>query len=150
MKRGFNFNRYSIFLMFGIFSVFLIYFLNYSFTLTGYVITETVDNTGVYAGKYSSIAIDSNGKVHISHDADGDVSVDLKYCNNTAGSWSCADADSFLGGQYSSIAIDSNNKVHVSYYSGDLRYCNNTDGSWNCDNVDTGGDGGKYSSIAIE
>src|SRR3989304_4278713 len=105
------------------------------FTITGKFIanTETVDSINS-VGDYSSIALDSNGYAHISYrNASG---LDLKYCNNTQGSWSCATLESagIFGGD-SSIAIDSNNKVHIcnrDATNNDLRYCNNTQGSWSC------------------
>jgi hypothetical protein len=113
--------------------------------------TAAVD-TGGDVGLYSSIAIDSNNKVHISHYNSTDD--DLRYCNNTLGTWTCTDVETGGDvGSYSSIAIDSNNKVHISHYNStddDLRYCNNTAGTWTCANVETGGNVGRYSSIAID
>jgi hypothetical protein len=102
-------------------------------------------------GWYDSIAIDSNNKVHISHqNFTGYV---LRYCNNTLGTWTCTNVEK--GGSIgldTSIAIDSNNKVHISHRnttSGALRYCNNIPGTWTCTNVDTAG-ALKYTSIAID
>jgi hypothetical protein len=107
---------------------------------------------GVTYGVYSSIAVDKNNVVHVSH-FDGTNS-SLRYCNNTGGSWSCADIDtSGVASQYSSIAVDNNDIVHISYYDDTnnyLRYCNNTGGSWSCTDVDTSNDVGSYSSIAID
>ncbi len=66
-------------------------------------------------------------------------------------------------GEYTSIATDSSGKVHISYYdctNGDLKYatnrgvtpgtgnCINTD--FNCETVDSEGDVGQYSDIAID
>jgi len=117
-------------------------------------------------GTYSSMAMDSNGKFHIS--AFDSNATALVYCNNTAsnGDWSCIRVDSSSGGggvgKYSSIAVDSNNKVHISEYGfvnslngNALRYCNNTasNGAWSCAtiNVLTSGTGvGLYSSIAVD
>ena len=80
--------------------------------------------------------------VHISYyDYSND---DLKYCNNTAGSWSCSTIDSSGDvGRDTSLALDSNNKAHISYYDDffnfDLKYCNNTAGSWSCSTIDSSG-----------
>jgi len=102
-------------------------------------------------GWFSSIAIDSNNKVHISHqNFTGYV---LRYCNNTLGYWTCTNVEK--GGSIgldTSIAIDSNDKVHISHRnstSGAVRYCNNILGTWTCTNVDTTGTL-KYTSIAID
>ena len=121
------------------------------FTITGKFIanTETVDSINS-VGDYSSIALDSDGYAHISYrNASG---LDLKYCNNTLGTWSCATIET-TGGYQTSIAIDSNNKVHVSHYdsiNGDLRYCNNTLGTWGCASIDDSDFVGGRSSIAID
>ncbi len=139
------------FLLIGIF--FVSQFFDFRFT--GDATTETVENTND-VGKYSSIAIDSNNKIHISHF--DDTLNYLAYCNNTAGSWSCATVDtSPVSGQHLSMAIDSNNKIHISHTKAtndDLRYCNNTEGSWSCaivESVTSGGGGNvQYSSIAID
>ena len=139
------------------FTVFLIFIMNYEkFSITGRIVanTEAIDSTNDI-GKYSSIALDSNGKIHISHF--DDTNDDLRYCNNTLGAWSCAIVDNGAStnvlGYFSSIAIDSNNNIHISHYNntgGDLRYCNNTAGSWSCTNVETTNNVGQYSSIAID
>ncbi|MBU2562434.1 MAG: hypothetical protein KKF68_02115, partial [Nanoarchaeota archaeon] len=84
--------------------------------------------------RYSSIAIDSNDIVHISEfDA---TNYNLRYCNNSGGSWDCVIVDTAnYVGWYSSIAIDSNDIVHISEYDNtnkDSKYCNNSGGSWSC------------------
>ncbi|MBI4689198.1 MAG: hypothetical protein HY754_02855, partial [Nitrospirae bacterium] len=75
---------------------------------------ETIDSTDT-AGQYTSIATDSNKKIHISYyDATND---NLKYATNSSGSWVTSTIDSTDSvGEYTSIAIDSNNRVHISYY----------------------------------
>jgi hypothetical protein len=115
--------------------------------------TQTKIQTGADPGYYSSIALDGNGKVHISlHDSG--INLNLMYCNNTAGTWTCTNVETGGDvGSYSSIAIDSNDKVHISHQNGtglDLRYCNNTAGTWTCTDVETGSSVGWYSSIAID
>jgi len=117
---------------------------------------ETVESTG-NVGRDNSIAIDSIGVAHISHlDYDND---DLRYCNNSGGSWSCMiienGATGNLLGFSSSIAIDSSDVVHISHQnlSGkNLRYCNNSGGSWSCIGIEggTSDDCGRWGSIAID
>ena len=108
----------------------------------------------VYAGvgDYSSIAVDSNNKIHISHY--DNINKDLRYCNNVAGSWSCEIVDSEGDvGRSTTIAIDSNNKVHIAHSdltNNKLRYCNNVAGSWSCVVVDNARDNTGKNSIAID
>ncbi|WKZ19083.1 MAG: hypothetical protein QY310_00655 [Candidatus Jettenia sp. CY-1] len=75
-------------------------------------------------GFYSSIAIDTWGKVHISY---FDYSNEnLKYATNASGSWVTKTVDSGgWVGWYTSLALDSSDKVHISYYDDtnrDLKY----------------------------
>ena len=88
---------------------------------------ETVDNS-LGVGRFASIAIDSNNKVHISYYDESNE--DLKYATNASGSWVTSTIDSEGDvGWYTSIAIDSNNKVHISYYdytNKDLKYATNS------------------------
>ena len=103
-------------------------------------------------GKYTSIAIGSNDKTHFSHY--DTTNGNLRYCNNTAGLWSCATVDTANNvGQYTSLGLDSNNKAHISHYdttNGNLRYCNNTAGSWSCVAIEGMGSSGSDTSIAID
>ena len=80
-----------------------------------WVTSSTIDSAGNVGG-CTSIAVDSNNKVHISYQ---DFTYhDLKYATNASGSWVTSIIDSAGGvGLYSSIAVDSNNKVHISYYN---------------------------------
>jgi hypothetical protein len=103
---------------------------------------ETVDaSPGV--GQYASIAVDSNGKIHISYwDA---INGELKYATNMLGVWQAVILDSGKVGQFASIAIDGGNKVHISYNdaaNGDLKYATNASGSWVLAAVDSAGNVG--------
>ena len=75
-------------------------------------------------GEYTSMALDSSDKPHISYY--DDTHNDLKYAHKTSSEWSTEIVDqSHSVGQYSSIALDSNDKPHISYYDvshNDLKY----------------------------
>ncbi len=115
---------------------------------------STIDSEGD-VGWFSSIAVDSNNKAHISYvDA---TNGDLKYATNASGSWQELTVDSLgdVGPVFSSrsIAIDSNNKIHISYYdatNGYLKYATDVSGSWETFFVDNTWDVGRYASIAID
>ena len=76
--------------------------------------TTTTDVPGD-AGEYSSIALDSSSKVHISYyDKTNDK---LKYATNASGSWVTNTVDSASGtGEYSAISVDAGDTIHISYY----------------------------------
>ncbi|MFA5794029.1 MAG: DUF2341 domain-containing protein [Candidatus Brocadiia bacterium] len=111
----------------------------------------TVDSAGNVGG-FTSMAIDSSNKMHISY---YDYSnADLKYATNESGSWVSTAVESVGDiGEFSSIAVDSNNKVHISYYdrtNTNLKYATNISGAWLAYTVDAGGHNGFYSSISID
>ena len=111
----------------------------------------------------SSIAIDSNDAIHISY---SDVTNGrLKYATCSSGctaegNWSKVRVDtaSNVRKSWNSIAIDSNDVVHISYHdttNGDLKYATCSSGcvhqnNWDKVYVDSVGDVGEYSSIAID
>ena len=105
----------------------------------------------------TSIAIDSNNKVHISYKGYyTDLSSGaLRYATNASGSWvTTIISDPYTDkGSYNSIAIDSNNKVHISYcdYANEaLKYATNASGVW--EKSTTPGSEGEvlHTSIAID
>ena len=113
-------------------------------------------------GSSTSIAIDSNDAVHISYyDA---TNTGLKYATCSSGctttsNWNIVSVDTTGNvGWWTSIAINSNNAVHISYYDStndDLKYATCTSSwsspsSWSKVTVDSSGDVGKYSSVAID
>lgn len=118
------------------------------------------------SGQYSSIAVDHQGRIHISFYADPDESTRgrLYYAVGNAGTWDVTliEEGQFAGdqvGEYSAIALDSNDHAHVSYYGyGDavsnfsLRYANNIAGPWSTPVAVAGSywvQAGKYGSMVI-
>ena len=95
---------------------------------------ETVDSSP-WVGSYTSLALDSQNKVHISYY--DEINSDLKYATNATGSWVKETVDNT--GPHTSLALDSQDKVHISYYddtNDDLKYATNTTGSWVTETVD--------------
>jgi C1A family cysteine protease len=88
--------------------------LKYASNASGIWVTETVDEEGL-VGMYSSLALDSNGKAHISYYSA--PTRDLKYADNASGSWKTEKVDFEIdAGKYTSIAVDSEDHVHISYF----------------------------------
>jgi hypothetical protein len=104
---------------------------------TPVMITETVDNLGD-VGRFTSIAVDSTDKIHISYY--DNISCDVKYATNAGGSWTTyvIDGEDDVG-QCTSIAVDKADKIHISYFDytyGGLKYATNSGGSWTTETVD--------------
>jgi hypothetical protein len=119
---------------------------------------QTVDAGDV--GQYSSIAVDSSKKVHISYMAScpegSEFCYDsLKYATGSFGSWADRIVDSsetWSVGAYSSIAVGQSDHVHISYRSesnGFLRYATTASGgTWTTHVLSTFTGVGYYTSIA--
>lgn len=117
---------------------------------------ETIDEEG---GAGTSIAVDPNGKVHITHYISGwgygpDV---LTYATNASGVWesNTIDGDANLYGDNGpSMVLDSGGKAHVVYYKGgtnqDLMYATNTTGAWVVSPLDTNGMVGLNPALAVD
>jgi hypothetical protein len=92
---------------------------------------ETIDSAAVGD---TSIAIDSNDRVHISYDGWGE----LRYATNKEDAWFIETIDGIEPIRFAnSIAIDSDNKIHISYYVGHyVRYATNKAGSWSIETID--------------
>jgi len=116
--------------------------------------THSVIDT-YFVGEYNSIAVDSNDNVHISYY--DSYNVDLNYAYFDGSTWSVSTVDTAGDvGKDSSIAIDSNNDIHISYYdetNDDLKYAfgvgSGVSVTWSISTVDSVGDVGDYSSIAV-
>ncbi|MFC1487435.1 carboxypeptidase regulatory-like domain-containing protein [Thermoproteota archaeon] len=113
---------------------------------------ETVD-AALSVGTYSSIALDSNNRPHISYyDYYWD---DLKYVRWTGSTW-YIQAVHTVGsvGTDTSLALDSNNNAHISYYditNEDLRYLRlGYGGGWSEGLIDSTGKVGVFTSIAVD
>ena len=98
-------------------------YLKYATNATGaWESTMVGSGTSLEYGKYSSIAIDSNGGVHISYGSFGGTT-GLAYAYMEAGKAWVIDIIYYAEIKSSSIAVDSNGKVHIAYITGDkLKY----------------------------
>lgn len=103
--------------------------------------TSIIDSVGD-VGVGSSIATDSNNKVHVSYyDITNQA---MKYATNTSGSWvtSIIASSVYGGGSFSqtTIKIDSNNKIHIGYYdyNNGIQYMTNKTGSWEKTTISSG------------
>lgn len=114
----------------------------------------TVDAEG---GSETSLALDADGNVHIAYTYDdgseGTFLPDLKYANNTNGTWVTQTVDSAGSvGWGCSMALDAQGHAHISYWTyttEDLKYATNKDGFWNITTVDSGAVS-QYTSIALD
>ena len=113
--------------------------IKYATNVSGSWINVTLD-TSETVGMYTSIAIDTSDKVHISYY--DSTNKDLKYATNASGSWVAVTVDSSGDvGKYTSIALDSANNVHISYIdimdsANNIKYATNASGSWVTEIVD--------------
>jgi hypothetical protein len=115
-------------------------------------LVEVLDpDSSARQGIDNAIAIDSNGKKHISYY--DTTNGDLKYATDKSGSWVYLTIDSTGDvGRESSIAIDYMDKVHISYadFDGNILYATDKSGSWESSIIDSGTGGSTFStSIGI-
>lgn len=122
---------------------------------------ETVDSAGNVGG-YTSLALDALGQPNISYCRLQGSSLtqcdDLKYAIKLSGTWHFQTVDSGgYVGAYSSLAVEGGPNYedmsqHISYYdqtNQQLKYCWGTGAMWGCSVVDSDGDVGRYSSLAV-
>jgi hypothetical protein len=114
----------------------------------------------IMTGFDNAIAVDNSGIIHTAY-------IDflegtLKYTYGKPGSWTAETVDSEgNAGNDASIAVSAGGKVHISYFycgklsgsgctDGDLRYALRTEGSFKIETVDSTGDTGWWTSIALD
>jgi PGF-pre-PGF domain-containing protein len=115
----------------------------------------TVDSDG-FVGSYSSLALDTLGHPHISYYDYSNTA--LKYARWNGSGWSIETVDSVgIVGWYTSLALDTSGYPYIypciSYYdasNGDLKYAWKKGSGWSNETVDSDGDVGSYSSLALD
>jgi hypothetical protein len=92
--------------------------------------TETVDD-GIFAGSWSSLAVDSTGQTQIAYYLLGEVAL----AQGSFGAWTTESAHPF-GGENVSLALDADDEPHILHSDGDLMmYVERTGTTWTNDNV---------------
>jgi hypothetical protein len=113
--------------------------------------TETVDSLG-FVGSYTSLAIDSQGHIHISYYAL--ISHDLLHAFFDGAIWQYDTVDTAGDvGKYSSIAVALDDNPHISYFddtNNQLKYAYFNGSSWTIELADPGTGVGSYTSIAFD
>ncbi|MBQ70251.1 MAG: hypothetical protein CMA65_02015, partial [Euryarchaeota archaeon] len=84
-----------------------------SYSGSSWSAATTVTPSGDY-GRFTSLAYDSLGNVHISHELNG--ADDLYYTSDKTGSWVTTAIDTTnSAGTYTAIAVDGNDDLHIAY-----------------------------------
>jgi len=113
--------------------------------------SATTVDSGIQAGQFVSVDIDSQNHPGIAYyDANN---ADLKYAHFNGTSWTVLTADSqFTTGYYPSLQYDSANQPNISYYyktGADLKFAILSAGAWHLSTIDSAGDVGRYSSLQL-
>lgn len=129
--------------------------LKYATNASGAWVATTVDNSGGDVGACSSLALDKDGKVHISYLLYIDHwNAALKYATNASGAWitKVVDHNGKVGFD-TSLKLDSKGNVHISYndeLNSDLKYATNKSGRWVAETVATDENIGWNTSLALD
>ncbi len=117
---------------------------------------ESLDTAGMYFSR-TSIVLDGDGNPYISYTSVVGNS-DLKCARKVGGTWSIEMVDE-SGGGWSSIDLDSNEDPHISYFGNnyyypgfsrnDLKYAKWDGNAWSIQTVDSDGDVGLETSMAL-
>ncbi len=131
-------------------------------TDTGYAAgSETVDDTTSDVGKWNSIAVSSDGTVHISYYDDDNNYLKHAWKTATSTTWSTETVDDTgnTGRWGTSIGIDSDGTLHISYHDAsagvmDLRHAYGVAAgagwTWTTEDVETDSQVGLYSHLTID
>jgi hypothetical protein len=111
-----------------------------------------VPDSEVFSPAYTSLALDSSNRPHISY-YDG-YEKNLKYTYYDGSNWQISTVDSEGDvGAYTSLALDSSNRPHISYYdtsNGNLKYAYYDGSTWQISTIDFEGVVGRYTSLALD
>jgi hypothetical protein len=104
--------------------------------------TEVVDQNG----SGSSIALDTNGKPHISYSSTDDI---LKYASWTGLNWDCLTVDAAANGHDSiCLALDSNDNPHISFFNEGVDYATWNGTDWKVLFIDDGA--ALFNALAVD
>ncbi len=103
-------------------------------------------------GQYTSLALDSQSRPHISYY--DSTNGDLKYAYFDGAAWQVqvVDSDGDVG-RHTSLALDAADLPHISYYDvsdGDLKYAVSDGATWQSWHIDQSGDVGLWNSLALD
>lgn len=110
---------------------------------------------GLMAGQFVSIALDSKGFIGVAYyDANN---ADLKFAHYNNVAWTAETADAtYTTGYYPSLKFDASDRAVITYYSKTsadlklaLRSPTMTPATWTLSTIDSAGDVGRYSSLAL-
>ena len=117
-------------------------------------VSETVESAGK-VGKYSSLALDSNGYPRISYYYEISWNKGhLRYARWDGSKWITETVDSAGDvGEYSSLALDAGGNPHIAYYdagNADLKYASWNGSGWVTQTVDSAGTVGEWASLDLD